>query len=189
MLCSPVKLVTSRCCRNKSPFVRLWLTLCRRCSAVLWASHALLTVSADLSASADPRPSVSVRLLGVAVGVLNANEPRGTRGGDEAFVVGTLGGEKSLQSSTSPAPIHQPPAPSPSATLYKFCNDWPMCFLYKRLPNGSITHYCHWPIRSPSIKFPLSRYPSRNIFLYPPEKPLLFNPGLRKNQHPLGPIH
>ena len=71
---------------------------------------ALFTVSADLiDPPADPRSSVSVRLLGVAVGVLDTNEPRGTRG-DAAFVVGTLGGEKPLHSST-------PSAPSPSTML------------------------------------------------------------------------
>ena len=36
---------------------------------------------------------MSVRLLGVAIGVLDTNEPRGTRG-DAAFVVETLGGDK-----------------------------------------------------------------------------------------------
>ena len=70
---------------------------------------ALFTVFADLIASADPRSSVSVCLLGVAIGVLDTNEPRGTRG-DAAFVVGALGGEKRLHYST-------PPAPSPSAML------------------------------------------------------------------------
>ena len=54
--------------------------------------------------------SVSVPLLGVAVGVLDTNEPRGTRG-DAAFVVGTLGSDEPLHSSTSPAP-------SPSAMLH-----------------------------------------------------------------------
>ena len=48
------------------------------------------------------RSSVSVRLLGVAVGVLDTNESRGTRG-DTAFVVGALGGENPLHSSTPPA--------------------------------------------------------------------------------------
>ena len=54
----------------------------------LWAeivNLALFTVSADLIDPPDPRSSVSVRLLGVAVGVLDTNEPRGTRG-DAAFV-------------------------------------------------------------------------------------------------------
>ena len=53
--------------------------------------------------------SVSVCLLGVAVGVLDTNESRGTRG-DEAFVVGPLDGEKPLHFSTHLAP-------SPSAML------------------------------------------------------------------------
>ena len=39
---------------------------------------ALFAVSADFIAPADPRSSVSVRLLGVAVGVLDTNKPRGT---------------------------------------------------------------------------------------------------------------
>ena len=60
-------------------------------------------VSAHLIASADPGSFVSVRLLGVAVGVLDINDPKGTRG-DEGFVVGTLGGENTLHSSTLPAP-------------------------------------------------------------------------------------
>ena len=52
----------------------------------------VFTVSADLIAPTDPRSSVSVRLLGVAVGVLDANKPRGTCC-DAAFVVET-GGER-----------------------------------------------------------------------------------------------
>ena len=53
---------------------------------------------------------MSVRLLGVAVGALDTNEPRGTTRGDAAFVVETLRGEKPVHSSP-------PPAPRPSAML------------------------------------------------------------------------
>ena len=76
-----------------------------------------------LAFSADLCASVRVRLVGVPVGVLGSNEPRGNRSGrtnrlaegvlgvftsneqrgsraDAAFGVGTLGGEKPLQSST-----------------------------------------------------------------------------------------
>ena len=66
---------------------------------------AILTVSAGLVASADRRSSVNVRLLGVGVGVLDANERRGTRG-DAAFVLGTRRGEKpSHFNFTSPQPL------------------------------------------------------------------------------------
>ena len=68
------------------------------------ANLALFTVSADLIAPADPRSSMSICLLGVAVGVFDANERRGTRG-DEAFVVGTLGDVKNLCTLQR----HQPP--------------------------------------------------------------------------------
>ena len=64
---------------------------------------ALFTVSADHIAPADPRYSVSIRLIDVALGALDTNEPRGTRS-DAAFVVGTLGGKKPLHSSTPLAP-------------------------------------------------------------------------------------
>ena len=79
IMCSPVELAASKCGKNESSLVCLWLALCRRSYSVPWANLALFTISADLSASADLRSSVSVRLLGLAVGVLDANEPRGKR--------------------------------------------------------------------------------------------------------------
>ena len=111
-----------------------------------WRPFTLFTVSADLLTPADPRSSASIRLLGVATGVLDTNEPRGTRG-DEAFVVETLGGEKPLHSST-------PPAPRPPAMLRGgLCPVCPVCvepneFPLKVCPERNNTHSCHWPIRS-----------------------------------------
>ena len=130
---------------------------------------ALFTVSADLSASADPRSSVNVRLLGVAVVVLDTNQPRGTRGNAEVFV-GILGGENrcTLQR-------HQPQPLSHALWLFlifvclmfdKVCSHWPKSLPCKCLPNGIVTNCCHRPIISPSIEFLLSRNPSGNIFLY-----------------------
>ena len=158
--CSPEEQMASRCCRNEPS------------SCTSLASLALFTISADLIAFADPRSSVSVRLLRAAVGALDTKKPRSTRG-DAAFVLGTVGGGNSLHYSTTPAP-------SPSAMLCgclcsdfvfdeaSVCSHWPTSFLCKCLPNGNVTQCWHWPISF------VRWNSSGNIFVYTREDMMPF---------------